>query len=76
MPQKKKYLMSSFPIGPAVGAGVMGGDDDVGAVVVGCKDIVGAGVGISFMSQPCKKLKHSNPFGQSILRPDWLRKES
>lgn len=58
-----------------MGAGVIVGDGDVGAVVVGCKVIVGAGVGISFMSQSGRKLKHSNPFGQSILRPDWCEIE-
>jgi hypothetical protein len=62
--------MSSLPIGAPVGGGVTVGSDEVGAADVGLRDIVGAGVGISSILQSGKKLKHSSPLGQSILRPE------
>jgi hypothetical protein len=48
----------------------MVGDPDVGAAEVGLKVNVGDGEGISSTLQFGKKLKHSKPLGQSMLRPD------
>jgi hypothetical protein len=46
------------------------GPGDVGLSDVGGGDIVGAGEGMSLILQFGRKLKHSKPSGQSMLRPD------
>ncbi len=72
MPQKKKLRISSFAIGESVGLGAVGKSvcglgDGAG---VGKEEMVGAGVGISLISQSGMKLQQNSPSGHSSLSPD------